>query len=207
VKILPARASSLKAAVQTLRAGGVVVFPTETSYGLAVDPRNAAAVKKLFRLKGRSASKTLSLIAADVAMVQSVATLSPREKKLCQKFWPGALTLILSPKKVVPRSVRSAKGVAIRVPANAFARSLAAAYAFPLTATSANRSQSPAAYSLKQFQAQFRKSATPPDIFLNAGRLPKRAASTLAQVRAREVVVLREGPVSLRQLERVVSSG
>lgn len=204
--ILPARASSLKAAVHTLHTGGVVVFPTETSYGLAVDPRNAAAVKKLLLLKGRSASKTLSLIAADMRMVKSVARLSLREQKLARQFWPGALTLILKPKNIVPRQVRSSLGVAIRVPKNSFARALAAAYDFPLTATSANRANFPAAYSLTQFQSQFRERTTRPDIFLNAGRLPKRQASTLAHVQKHAVIILRPGPISQRQVERVVSS-
>lgn len=202
--VLPARASSLKAAVHTLRLGGVVVFPTETSYGLAVDPRNAAAVTKLFRIKGRAANKTLSLIAADTTMVATMAALSPTEKKLAQNFWPGALTLILTPKKNLPRAVCSALGVAIRVPGNSFARKLAAAYKFPLTATSANHATRPAAYSLAQFQKQFRAHKHQPDLFLNAGRLPKRRASTLVVIRNGSVNILRPGPVTLSQLTRVI---
>lgn len=204
--ILPARVSSLKAAVLTLRDGGVIVFPTETSYGLAVDPRNAAAVKKLFRIKGRAAAKTLSLIAADTAMVKTVATLTSRETRLAKAFWPGALTLILKPKTALPKSIHSNLGVAIRVPANIFARQLAAAYGFPLTATSANFSTQPAAYSLAQFQHEFPKHHALPDLFLNAGRLPQRQSSTLAHITPTAITIVREGPVSRRQLERVVSS-
>lgn len=202
--VLPARASSLKVAVHTLRLGGVVVFPTETSYGLAVDPRNSKAVKKLFRIKGRAARKTLSVIAADTKLVATVAALSPTEKKIAQNFWPGALTLILTPKKNLPRAVRSALGVAIRVPGNFFARKLVAAYKFPLTATSANYATQPATYSLAQFQQQFRGHKHQPDLFLNAGRLPKRRASTLAVVRNGSVNILRAGPVTLSQLTRVI---
>jgi len=180
------------------------VFPTETSYGLAVDPRNAAAVKKLQRIKGRAASKTLSLIAADTAMVKKVAVLAPVEKKFAQNFWPGALTLILKPKKNLPRNVRSALGVAIRVPGNSFARTFAAVYNFPLTATSANFATLPATYSFAQFQKQFRGKKHQPDLFLNAGRLPKRRVSTLALVRNGNVNILRPGPISLKQLTRVI---
>ena len=194
----------LEEAADCIRRGGVVVFPTETSYGLAVDPRNSKAVKKLFRIKGRAASKTLSLIAADTKMVTTVATLSATEKKLAQDFWPGALTLILTPKKNLPRHVRSAIGVAIRVSGNSFARSLAAAYKFPLTATSANYSTKPATYSLAQFQQQFREHNHQPDLFLNAGRLPKRRASTLAIIRQGSVTILRPGPITLSQLTRVI---
>ena len=180
------------------------MFPTETSYGLAVDPRNAAAVRKLFCIKGRSASKTLSLIAADTTMVVTVAKLSSAEKKLAQNFWPGGLTLILKPKKNLPRHVRSAIGVAIRVSGNSFARKLAAAYKYPLTATSANHATRPATYSLAQFQKQFRGHDYQPDIFLNAGRLPKRRASTLAMVHQGNVRILRRGPVTLSQLTCVI---
>lgn len=180
------------------------MFPTETSYGLAVDPRNSMAVKKLFRIKGRAASKTLSLIAADTKMVTTVATLSATEKKLAQNFWPGALTFILKQKKNLPRAVRSVLGVAIRVPGNSFARKLVAAYKFPLTATSANYSTQPATYSLAQFQKQFRGHNHQPDLFLNAGRLPKRRASTLAIIRQGSVTILRPGPVTLSQLTRVI---
>lgn len=85
---------SINQAIQILRAGGVVVFPTETAYGLAADATNARAVERVMALKGREGWKTPPLIAADTAMVQTYCTLSPILADLAHQFWPGPLTVV-----------------------------------------------------------------------------------------------------------------
>src|SRR5450759_5513747 len=85
----------IREAAEMVRAGLVVAFPTDTLYGLAVDPRNAAAVRRLFELKGRPGTSALSLIAADLACVRAAGHMTAHAERLAARWWPGPLTLSL----------------------------------------------------------------------------------------------------------------
>ena len=89
--------AGLAAAVAVLRSGGVVAYPTDTLYGLAVDPRNDEAVERLFAVKGRDAASAMALIAADATMAEQVAAegFGPLERRLAAAFWPGPLTIVV----------------------------------------------------------------------------------------------------------------
>ena len=144
VRLTLAAPDVLRQAADVIRRGGVVAIPTETVYGLAADPFNAAAVRRVFDLKGRGAEKALPLIGADAEQVMQVAVLSPRARRLAARAWPGPLTLILERLSGLPDVLTGgAQGVAIRVPGHDVARALCAACGHPLTATSANRSGRP----------------------------------------------------------------
>jgi L-threonylcarbamoyladenylate synthase len=128
-------------AVDTLMAQGIVAYPTDTLYGLAVDPRSDAAVERLFAVKGRPAGLAIPLIAASLEQAQDLATFTDVDLRLARAFWPGPLTLVLTPRQpLAPRVLGSGQTVAVRVPANNVACALAAAFGFAITATSANRS-------------------------------------------------------------------
>ena len=138
--------TDLAPAVEWLRAGGVVAFPTDTLYGLAVDPASEAAVRLLFQMKGRETSAALPLIAGSRAQVEAWCDLSATARRLADVFWPGPLSLICdSPRHVVPAVHAGRRTVAIRVPSHVVARALASAWGSPITATSANRSGAPPA--------------------------------------------------------------
>jgi L-threonylcarbamoyladenylate synthase len=133
--------------VSLLRAGAIVAFPTDTLYGLAVDPRNTTAVAELFSAKGRAAAEAVPLIACDVEQVERQAgRLSPLARRLADRFWPGPLSLVIPADDALAPAVHAYSGrVAVRVPAHPVAVRLARMAGFPLTATSANRSGEPAA--------------------------------------------------------------
>ena len=141
----PQRDAVLEAA-KWIRAGRVVAIPTDTLYGLAVDPFNAAAVTRLFDVKGRSAERALPLVAADVAQV--IANLGPLSRpaaRLASQFWPGPLTLIVPAPSRLAGGVTGGTGrVGVRVPDHGVARAICAAVGRPVTATSANISGRPA---------------------------------------------------------------
>src|SRR3954467_5008775 len=82
-------------AAEKIRAGLVVAYPTDTLYGLAVDPRNADAVRRLFALKGRPESSALTLIAADAAQVRGVGEMTAQAARLAEQWWPGPLTIVI----------------------------------------------------------------------------------------------------------------
>lgn len=135
-------AADVEPAVNWLRSGRVVVFPTETFYGLAADPRSVAAVHAVFDLKGRRPDVALPLIEASRAAVESwSAPFSALTGRLAETYWPGPLSLIVEVAVPFAAGVAGPDGaVAVRVPAHPVALALARAFGGPLTATSANLS-------------------------------------------------------------------
>lgn len=133
--------ADLAAAVDWLRAGKLVAYPTDTFYGLAADPESESAIRGLFALKGREASAAIPLVASSVGQIETWCGLSQLSRRLADEFWPGPLSLICdAPSRVVAAIHAGRRTVAIRVPSHPVARALAAAFGAPVTATSANRS-------------------------------------------------------------------
>ena len=133
---------ALRLAASELSHGRVVAYPTDTLYGLAADPRNADAVDRIYRLKGRASVAPLPLIAADIDQVNAcVKESSPLACRLAEGFWPGPLTLIYDAgATLVPAMLAGGKTVALRIPAHPVAAGIARVFCHPVTATSANRS-------------------------------------------------------------------
>ena len=128
-------------AADVLNRGGLVAYPTDTLYGLATDPRRDDAVARLFAAKGRDATAAVPLIAASLDQAREAAIFGDRELRLARAFWPGPLTIVLPARSgLAAAALGGGTTVALRVPAHAVARALAAAFGFPITATSANRS-------------------------------------------------------------------
>ena len=198
LKIIPGRINraALNEAVQALRQGGVVAYPTETSYGLAADPKNPAALRKLFAIKGRKRDKPSPLIAANLAQAESVAAFSAAEKRFIRVRWPGPYTLVSRLKKnhgLSALASGSGNTVALRVPKFAWARTLAAAFGGAITSTSANLSGRPNIYSGAALRRIFAKRRRQPDLILDAGRLPERPPSTILRIHKAGVEVIRQG--------------
>src|SRR6185437_9994737 len=137
----------IREAAAMIADGLVVAYPTDTLYGLAVDPRNADAVERLYALKGRPETAALTLIAADIDQLRAVAELSAPSRRLAAAFWPGPLTIVLRAKAAVTPALAGGTTVGVRVPAHVVATALARAAGFCVTATSANRSGATAASS------------------------------------------------------------
>jgi len=195
-------ADDLCAAAEWLAGGGIVAFPTDTVYGFAVNVRDAAAVRRLFEVKGRSARAALPLIAASTAqVVAATGALTAREAVLAATFWPGPLSVVRDAPGWLPAEVHGGhRTVAIRVPNHRVARSLAEAFGGIIAATSANRSgDSPAVTA-----ADLGDLADDPRVFVvDGGPTTGGAPSTLVDVRGSQPVCLREGAVPW---ERVLDS-
>jgi L-threonylcarbamoyladenylate synthase len=181
----------LQPAAEAIAAGGIVAYPTETFYGLAVDPRDRAAVAALMELKGRAARNPLPLIAADEGQVEIVARLTPLARRLAGRFWPGPLTLVLECRaRLAPDAIGPGHGVALRVPAHAVARALARAAGVPITSTSANLSGRPPAVAAEDVEAAFGDRVA---IVIDAGRAPGGSPSTIVDARGSTPVLVRDG--------------
>jgi L-threonylcarbamoyladenylate synthase len=187
--------ATLRPAVEWIRAGGIVAGPTDTFYGLAVDPRSASAVAAVFDLKGRGARAALPLVAASIGQVVAFAgPLTPLTRRLAERWWPGPLSLLCDAPATVDAHVHAGEGaVAIRVPAHPIAAALAAAFGAPLTATSANRSGAPPAADVDALGAI----ADDPRVFvIDAGPAPGGAASTIVDARGDAPRLVRAGAVA-----------
>jgi len=192
----------LAEAVTAIRGGGVVAFPTDTLYGLAADPRQPDALRRLMDLKGRAAEKTVALIAGSLEQAREVAMLDENALRLATLYWPGPLTLVVPALPHIQEPVRSATGhVGVRVPAHAVARALALAAGTPLTATSANPSGSPATADPDEVA----RLLPGLEILVDAGILAGGPPSTLVQLDHGVARVLREGAIATaRVLESLV---
>jgi len=187
-------AASLKKAVGVLKAGGLIVYPTETAYALGCDPKSVKAVKRLFSVKGRDAAKPLPLIAANAAMAKRFLKLDRYAKTLASAFWPGPLTLVAPAAGRLAKGVASRKGeIAVRVSPDPVAAALSKALGRPVVSTSANLSGKSTAYDAPSVLRQL---GALPDLVLDAGNLEKRPVSTVVRSVGGVVEILREGPVS-----------
>jgi L-threonylcarbamoyladenylate synthase len=189
-------------AARLVRAGGIVAFPTDTLYGLAVDPGNETAVERLFDVKGRDASLALPLVAADLEQVRVWSGALPDlVATLARRFWPGPLTLVLPAAPALPaRLLGGGHTVAIRVPAHAVARALAHAVGRPVTSTSANRSGWPPPATADAVEQALGSAI---DLVIDAGPCPGGPPSTIVDVAGTTPRLLRAGAVPW---ERVLES-
>ncbi len=180
-------------AVERLRSGGVVAFPTETFYGLAVDPSSPQAVAALVELKGRAADAALPLIAGTLDHVRANVVLGAIEAQLAEALWPGPLTVVVEPRVLFAAGVAAADGsVAIRIPGHAVARALATAWGGPLTATSANLSGQPPASRVEDLGDLARDARV---MVIDGGATPGGRPSTIVDARDGHPRLLRDGAV------------
>ena len=192
--------SRLAAAAAVLDRGGVIAFPTETVYGLAADPASLEAVARVFRVKGREAGEALPLIAADVDAARRVAAVwSTTAASLASRFWPGPLTLVVPVNDAaVVTEVTAGRGtVGVRVSSHPVARALAAvAPAGVITATSANRSGTPAHATASAVAAALADL----DMILDGGDAPGGQASTIVDLTEAQPRLIREGPIAFARV-------
>jgi tRNA threonylcarbamoyl adenosine modification protein (Sua5/YciO/YrdC/YwlC family) len=190
-------------AVAAARAGGLIVLPTDTVYGIGTRPDDAAATARLFEAKGRPRDLALPILAATVAAAREVARFDERAERLAFACWPGPLTIVL------PRAEPSrgwdlggeSGTVAVRVPHHPLALAVLAG-AGPLAVTSANVSGRPPARDCAELQAAFGDAV---DVYLCTGEPLEGAASTLVDLAHGDVRILREGGVAPDAVRRFLS--
>lgn len=198
--------------VHALRQGKVVAYPTDTSYGLAADSENSEAIRKLYRIKERRSGQPIHIIIPSVAYGKKLAHFDRRAEKMAQAFWPGPLTLVLwlkSKKKGLVSLSGGTGTLGMRMPDNAIALDLARRLGRGITTTSANPSMHISggydSYSAQDVTGQFAKKKFRPDIVLDAGKLSKRKPSTVIRLLHEPYEILRVGPVSEKQIKKIMT--
>ena len=184
----------------TLETGGVLCFPTDSVYGLAVNPANSEAVERLFTLKGRSRAKPLLLLLDSIEMARTVSLPNPVFEDLAAAFWPGPLTLVTGAQDHLPDGVTAGTGtIGVRWPASSVAQQLIETFGSPVTGTSANRSGQADIRSAREALEQLGEGI---DVVIDGGKLEASPASTVLDLSGDQPVLLREGPISYQTLVR-----
>jgi L-threonylcarbamoyladenylate synthase len=190
--------SSLDDGIAALRVGELVVYPTETFYGIGIDALSAIALKRLFAVKRRDPDRPVGLIAADTAMAFSIAReISPNARRLAEAFWPGPLTLVLPARKDVASELTGLDGVGVRVSPHPIARALTAGIGRPITATSANLGGEPPATTLAEARKALGEKVK---VYLEGGKLTAPAPSTVVAVGQHGWKMVRVGAISESQI-------
>jgi L-threonylcarbamoyladenylate synthase len=182
-----------------IRAGGVVVYPTDTLYGLGADPKNPGAVRKLFTIKGRQADQPILLLIKDANDVLDwAAGITPVAEGLMKKFWPGPLTLVFKARPEVMVELTGGTGtIGLRVPGNALTRQLLASLGTALTGTSANISGRQSPRTAQEAAAAIDGMV---DLVIDGGRTEGGNPSTVVDVSVDEPKVIREGAIPSREI-------
>jgi L-threonylcarbamoyladenylate synthase len=202
VGLQPCSMADLNRAVAVLNAGGVVAFPTETYYGLAVDPLNPLALNHLFSLKQRKISKPILTLVDDRGSLFSLVQEIPnRFEPLMDEFWPGPLTLIFQARLHLPTLLTaSTSSVGVRQSSHPFARQLLRAFGRPITATSANISGRAAATDAYEVKSQFGKKV---DMVFDGGKTPGIVGSTIVGIEGDTLKLIREGVIPFHDILQV----
>lgn len=189
-----------KKAADVLHAGGVVLYPTDTLYGLGADAFSDEAVAKIYAIKGRDEKKPIHCIVADLEMIAMYAEITDIAKQLAEKFFPGPLTLIVRKKpKLVSGIASGIETIGFRIPNNEFCLSLAKTFG-PYTGTSANSSGGESQRSTQKILEQLGERSAMIDLVIDAGELPEHRPSTVVDVSSGEIKILREGAISAAQI-------
>ncbi len=191
-------------AAAVLRDGGLVAFPTETYYGLAVDPFNEQALERLFTVKKRLRLKPVLVLLAERRQLGLLAAEIPGiARPLMDRFWPGPLTLVFPARPELPALLTGGTAsVGVRQSPHPLATGLVRAFGAPITATSANRSGEEAAVTGEEVRRLFGAEV---DLVLDGGATPGRTGSTLIAVTRQGIRPIREGRIAFREIERLVS--
>ena len=186
-----------------LRQGRVVAYPTETLYGLGVDPFQEKALERLYVLKGRPTAMPVSILVKDAEMLQEVAYDPPGPAmRLVEAFLPGPLTLVLRARPGLPERLTAGTGkIGIRISAHPFLRHLFSRHPAPITTTSANPTGRPDARDARDILAYFPEGI---DCILDAGPVAGMLGSTVVDGTGEEPLILREGVISVDEIAKAL---
>ena len=203
MRVLKTNLKNIKTASETVKRGGLAVYPTDTVYGLGCDPFNVKAVERVFKVKGNR-RKPLPILASDIRQVKEIAHLSREAEKAAKKFWPGPLTIVV-PKKTtaaLPYIVTcNFDSIGVRVPEHDSALQLIRLSGGLLVGTSANKiGEKPP----KTAQEAVRQLGEEVDIYLDGGPAPLGVPSSLIDFTCKKPKLVRKGPIKLIEIHRVI---
>lgn len=191
----------IKAAVKVLKSGGILIYPTETCYGVGVDATNQAAVDKLMKYKSRREGKPLSVAVLDKDMASKYAEINELAENLYDNYLPGPITVVSKGLGNVAEGVQSEYGtLGIRIPDYTLILQIVKAFGKPITSTSANASYKPRPYSIEDLLKNLsQKQQGLIDLVIDAGKLPQNEPSTVVDTTLNNLNVMRAGALKFNE--------
>lgn len=189
-------------AITILKQGGIVACPTDTVYGVVAAINIEPAVERIYRIKGRPRSQALPILLADKSQISEVAKVVPLlARRLADKFWPGALTMVLLKAESVPDIVTGGgKTVAVRMANHPMPVAIIRGLGVPIVGTSANLSGHPSALTAEEVRAQIGDRV---DMIIDGGQCPGGIESTIVDLSGETPLILRKGAIPLEEIEQV----
>jgi len=193
--VLKATAKNIQEASRVVKNGGLVVYPTDTVYGLGCDPFNVRAVERVFKVKGERKEKPLPILASDIKFIEKIAHINEKARKIAEKHWPGPLTLVVPKKPVLPNIVTCGlASVGVRIPNHTVAIQLINLCDGLLIGTSANKTGEKSPRNAQEASKQICEKV---DIVLDDGPTPLGQESSIVDLTSEKPRMLREGPLNL----------
>jgi L-threonylcarbamoyladenylate synthase len=187
---------SVEIAADKILSGEIVLYPTDTLYGLGADALSDEAVAQIYAIKGREDGKPIHAIVADMDMAARYGEVNDAARILAKRFLPGPLTLILKKKTGIETGIgKGIDTIGIRIPANDFCKQLVERFGGPITTTSANPSGIMPARTVAAILDQFEDRADMIGLSIDAGELPARLPSTVVDLSGERPAILREGAI------------
>lgn len=191
----------LNEVIKTIKEDGIIIFPTDTVYGIACNCFSEKAINKIFNIKERIKEKPINVLTDSVEKINLVVeTIREKEQLLIDIYFPGALTIILDKKENVPDILTSnLKTIGVRIPNNKIALTILEKIPYPLATTSANLSGEEAGTKINDFIEFFDGKV---DIIIDGGITKIKQASTIVRVENDEVKILREGSIKIDKIQK-----
>ncbi len=199
-----ASSTGIDEARETLLSGGLVAFPTESFYGLAVNAMDEEAIGRLFMVKKRQADQPVLILIHDSGVLGRYVDHVPETAtRLIRRFWPGGLTMLFKAAPIISPLLTAGTGkIGVRISSHPLATALARSIGVPITGTSANLSGLPACTSAEEVYKTLGKSV---DLILDGGKTEGGKGSTILDVTADPPVILREGMIGGKEIDEVIS--
>ena len=192
--------NGIEQAVEAINSGKVIVFPTDTVYGMGCDPFNFAAVETIYKIKKRDISKALPILGYSKEDIREIAEINNQYEKIIEKFWPGPLTIITKIKnKKLKDSLKLQEKIAVRIPQNDCTLKILKKCKF-LVGTSANLSGQKSFVESEECFEQFKDIP----IFVDGGKIISSGESTIIELEDNEVKIIRQGEISKEELSQVL---
>ena len=199
-KISADHPNAIQHAIDVLRNGGLVAFPTDTVYGLAAPVHNIESIERLYIVKGRNNTKAIAVLLGNQDQLSQVAKdLNKPALQIAEKFWPGPLTMVVPRHPSLPEILAPLQTIGVRIPDHQVALALLNA-AGPLAVTSANISGGNNTMTAKQVMKQLEGRI---HLIIDGGQTPGGVPSTVIDCTKPEPEILRDGPISLKQLRAI----
>lgn len=193
MKIVKADEEGIQYAANVIREGGVVIYPTETVYGLGCAPSDPDATKRILQIKQR-ADKPLPLVCSSIEVARRIVQFNPTAEKLAEKFWPGPLMMVLPKKMDYPVYVTfGKKTLGIRVSGSEVSRRLASLSAGVIVSTSANKSGANPPLTAQEAINQIGREV---DVVIDGGPCEGQLPSTVLDLSGSEMWIVRSGPIT-----------